>query len=237
MVSEKRTNQSKRILHLSLLQLLYFILFFYFFYFTIQKCCFCFYSLPIQTSVNSPMQSVMLCCSCLNQELSQGNSSAAKKDRLEYIKFHQKGSKIYRFSHSATQHFLGQATIVANIFEDFETSQKFLGMHLKVHESLLSRIPCVQPCSTCQRAKYVPNFSFLCRNMPKKRARCANYLTKCAKVQKTCQFFDFTYQEANFSLIFPNDFSIFEFFNYAQYLPISRIFGQFQKTYLAKQRI
>ena len=58
----------------------------------------------VQTSVNCPMQSVVPSYSCLSQELCQGeDSSAAKKDRLEYVKSHWKWSEIYRFSRSATQ--------------------------------------------------------------------------------------------------------------------------------------
>ena len=34
------------------------------------------------------------------------NSSAVKKDRLEYVKPYWKGSEIYRFGCSGTQHFL-----------------------------------------------------------------------------------------------------------------------------------
>ena len=52
-----------------------------------------------------------------------------KKDMLEYLKSHWKGSKIYRFSHSTTQNFLHQPTMVADIFENFELpSKKFLAM-------------------------------------------------------------------------------------------------------------
>ena len=55
------------------------------------------------------------------------SSSAAKKDRLEYVKSSWKGSKIYRFSRSATQNFIRRPTIVADIFEDFEPpSKKFI---------------------------------------------------------------------------------------------------------------
>ena len=39
-----------------------------------------------------------------------------------------------------------------------------------------------------------------------------------------------TKRRTNLSTIFQNNFSIFEFFNYAQHLQISRIFGQFWKT-------
>ena len=48
--------------------------------------------------------------------------------KLEYMKSHWKGSEIYRFSRSTTQHFcLRRETMVANIFEDFEpSSKKFL---------------------------------------------------------------------------------------------------------------
>ena len=55
----------------------------------------------------------------------------AKKDKLEYVKFHWKGSDIYRFSRSVTRNFLCQSTMVADIFEDFEPhSKKFLATPL-----------------------------------------------------------------------------------------------------------
>ena len=56
----------------------------------------------------------------LDQELRRENSSATEKDRLEYVKSHLRGSKIYHFSCSATQIFLCPATMVADISEDFE---------------------------------------------------------------------------------------------------------------------
>ena len=34
-------------------------------------------------------------------------------------------------------------------------------------------------------------------------------------------------RSTNFSTVFQKNFSVFQFFNYAQYLQISRIFGQF----------
>ena len=80
---------------------------------------------------------------------------------------------------------------------------------------------------------YVPtcksraNVLFLRANVPinvQTCKRCANYSTLSAK------------RHTNFSTIFQKNFSIFEFFNYAQYLEISKIFGQFYKTYLTKQR-
>ena len=79
------------------------------------------------------MQRVMLSCSCLNQELSRENSSAAKKDRLEYVKSHWKGSNIYRFSRSVTQNFLHLSTMVTDISADFEPpSKKFLATPLSL---------------------------------------------------------------------------------------------------------
>ena len=57
----------------------------------------------------------------------RGNSSAAKRDKLQYVKCHWKESEIYRFSRSATQNFHPWPTMVANIFEDSEApSKKFL---------------------------------------------------------------------------------------------------------------
>ena len=71
------------------------------------------------------MQSVMPSCSCL--KLGRENRFVAKKDRLEYVHSHWKGSKIYRFSRSATQIFLRWRTMVADISEDFEPpSKKFI---------------------------------------------------------------------------------------------------------------
>ena len=79
------------------------------------------------------MQRVMLSCSCLSQELSRENSSAAKKDRLEYVKSHWKGSNIYRFSRSVTQNFLHLSTMVTDISADFEPpSKKFLATPLSL---------------------------------------------------------------------------------------------------------
>ena len=55
----------------------------------------------------------------------------AKKDRLEYVKSHWKGSEIYRFSRFVTRNFLCQSTMVADIFEDFEPPcKKFLATPL-----------------------------------------------------------------------------------------------------------
>ena len=55
------------------------------------------------------------------------SSSAAKKHRLEYVKSSWKGYEIYRFSCSATQHFIPRPTMLADIFEEFEPlSKKFL---------------------------------------------------------------------------------------------------------------
>ena len=70
------------------------------------------------------MQSVTPFGSCLKQELGRENSSAAKKDRLGYVKSHWKGSEFYRFSRSVTQIFLHQSIIVADISEDFEPPSK-----------------------------------------------------------------------------------------------------------------
>ena len=77
------------------------------------------------------MQSVMPSCTYLNQELGKENRSAAKKDRLEYVKSHWKVSQIYRFSRRATQIFVRRPTIVADIFDNFEPpSNKFLATPL-----------------------------------------------------------------------------------------------------------
>ena len=55
-----------------------------------------------------------------------------KKDRLQYVKSHWKVSKIYRFSRPTTENFLHQATMVADIFEDFELPpKKFLATPLQ----------------------------------------------------------------------------------------------------------
>ena len=67
------------------------------------------------------------------------SSSAAKKDRLEYMKFHWKGSEIYRFSHSAAQNFLCRSTMVADIFEDFELNSL---IDAKVHLFFLNVVLC-----------------------------------------------------------------------------------------------
>ena len=77
------------------------------------------------------MQSVMQSRLCLNQELSQENSSAAKKERLEYTKSYWKGFEIYGFSSSGTHSFLRRLTMVADIFKDFEPPcKKFLATPL-----------------------------------------------------------------------------------------------------------
>ena len=47
-----------------------------------------------------------------------------KKDRLQYVKSHWKGSEIYRFSRPATQNFIRRPTMVADIFEDLEPPSK-----------------------------------------------------------------------------------------------------------------
>ena len=66
------------------------------------------------------------------KSLGRENISAARKDRLEYVESHWKGSKIYRFSRSTTQNFLCRPTIMAYIFEDFEApSKKILATPLK----------------------------------------------------------------------------------------------------------
>ena len=61
-------------------------------------------------------------CSCLNEQLGRGreSSSAAKKDRLEYVKSRWKGSEFCRFNRSVTKNFLRLSTMVNDIFEDFE---------------------------------------------------------------------------------------------------------------------
>ena len=77
------------------------------------------------------MQSVTLSCWCLYQELSRENSSAAKKDRLQYVKSHWKRSEVYRFTRSATQNFLQWPTMVTHISGDFQPlSKKFLATPL-----------------------------------------------------------------------------------------------------------
>ena len=57
---------------------------------------------------------------------------------------------------------------------------------------------------------------------------------KHANVPKACQSFNFVCQKA---YQFFNCFSIFGIFSHFHHVQISRIFGQFQKTYLAKKRI
>ena len=47
-----------------------------------------------------------------------------KKDTIEYLKSHSKGSEIYRLSYSTVPNFLRQPTMVTNIFEDFEPPSK-----------------------------------------------------------------------------------------------------------------
>ena len=55
-----------------------------------------------------------------------------KKDWLEYVKSHRKGSEIYRFSRSATGNSLRRSSMVAEISHDFEPhSKKFLATPLK----------------------------------------------------------------------------------------------------------
>ena len=77
------------------------------------------------------MQSVISFSTCFNQELRE-NSSAAKKDTLEHVQSHWKGSGIYRSSRSTTQNFLRRPTMVTNTFEDFEpSSKKFLATPLR----------------------------------------------------------------------------------------------------------
>ena len=77
------------------------------------------------------MQSVMPSCTYLNQELGKENRSAAKKDRLEYVKSRWKVSQIYRFSRRATQIFVRRPIIVADISDNFEPpSNKFLATPL-----------------------------------------------------------------------------------------------------------
>ena len=62
------------------------------------------------------------------------NSSGAKKDRLEHVKSHWKGSEIYRFSRCAIQIFLSPPTMVVDIFQDLKPLfKKFLAMPLCVH--------------------------------------------------------------------------------------------------------
>ena len=80
----------------------------------------------VQTSVNYPIQNVMQSWSCLNQELSQENSSPAKKDRLERAKSYWKRSKIYHFSLCETHNFYRRLTMLADILKDLELSSKKL---------------------------------------------------------------------------------------------------------------
>ena len=60
------------------------------------------------------MQSVLLSCPCINQELRQGE---------QFVKSYWKGTKIYRFSRYITQNCLRRQP-VANIFEEFEAPSK-----------------------------------------------------------------------------------------------------------------
>ena len=77
------------------------------------------------------------------------NSSAAKKDRLEFMKSHWKRSEIYRLSRSTTQNFLCRPTMVADISEYFESpSKKFLATSLLSIEKIklyveIVFIPCI----------------------------------------------------------------------------------------------
>ena len=67
--------------------------------------------------------------------LCKKNSSETKKDTIEYLKSHSKGSKIYRLSCSTAPNFLLFPTMVTNIFEDFLKklpSKKFLATPLIV---------------------------------------------------------------------------------------------------------
>ena len=73
---------------------------------------------------------------------SRVSSSVDKKDRLVYVKSSWTGSKIYRFSCSATQNFIPRLTVVADIFDDFEPpSKKFLATPLVCfqHDVAISR--------------------------------------------------------------------------------------------------
>ena len=61
------------------------------------------------------------------------NSSAAKKDRLEKVRFNWKGSEIYRFCISLAQIFFRQPTMVADILRDFvPPSKNFLATLLVI---------------------------------------------------------------------------------------------------------
>ena len=59
------------------------------------------------------------------------SSSAAEKDRLEYMKSSWEGSEIYRFSCFAIQNFIFRPTMVADKFGEFEPpSENFLATPL-----------------------------------------------------------------------------------------------------------
>ena len=63
--------------------------------------------------------------------LCKKNSSETKKDTIQYLKSHSKGSEIYRLSCSTNPNFFPRPTMVTNIFEDFEPpSKKFLATPL-----------------------------------------------------------------------------------------------------------
>ena len=60
------------------------------------------------------------------------NSSETKKETIEYLKSHSRGSEIYRLSCFTTPNFLRRLTMVTDIFENFDPpSKKFLAMPLR----------------------------------------------------------------------------------------------------------
>ena len=84
----------------------------------------------------------------IKSESRENSSGDKKKDRLEYVKFHWKGSRIYRCSNSTSQKILCRQTI----FEDFEPPfKKFLATSLDCLSSLEGLFPSeatIDRCST-----------------------------------------------------------------------------------------
>ena len=61
----------------------------------------------------------------------QKNNSETKKDTIQYLKSHSKGSEIYRLRCFTNPNFFPRPAMVTIIFEDFEPpSKKFLATHL-----------------------------------------------------------------------------------------------------------
>ena len=80
---------------------------------------------------------------------SRENSSAGKKDRLDYVKFRWKGSRMYRSSRSTTWNFFCQPTMMADIFEDFEAPFK---KSLATPMQIVAALRKLRLTLTCQQA-------------------------------------------------------------------------------------